>query len=219
MMPMLAMSVAWFDLVALGALAAGVVMGLRRGLSEELFPLVQWLAIFLICGATYKVPGDLLASLGKIQPGFAYVACYLALAALMLGGFALLRRVVGLKLVERQAIGAWETPLGGVAGAGRCACILLMILALLNAKYVSPEEQERLRQPRTGSDAPAVFAVESVQNDVFAGSRAGAFAQRSLGGLLITSSPPVGYFEKKIEGFGKKMERAVNEGIEAAEKK
>jgi len=218
-MPTLAISVAWFDLVAMGVLAAGVVAGLRHGLSEELFPLAQWLSIFLICGATYKVPGDLLASLGKVQPGLAYVICYLVLTALIFGGFALLRRVTGQKLVERHVFGVAETPLGGVAGAVRGACILLVVLAVLNARYVSPEERARLIQARAGGEAPSVFAVESVQHDIFAGSRAGVIAQGNFGGLLVTSSPPVAYFHKKIEGFGKKMERAVNEQLEAVEKK
>lgn len=218
MQPTLALSVAWFDLAALGVLAAGVVMGLRRGLSGELLPLAQWLAVFLLCGLTYEIPGVVLAPLAKIQPGIANVICYLALAAVILGGFALLRRAVGQKLLSQQQLGAWDAPLGALAGAARCACLLLVALALLNARYVSPEEEARLQTAGPGSLASAL-SVESIQHDALAGSRAGHFARAQLGGLFIKAQPPAGYFHKKIEGLGKKMERAIDEGIETTEKK
>lgn len=216
---MLATSPAWFDLAALAILAVTVMVGLRRGMSEELIPLVQWLTVCLVAGTNYKLPGDMLAAQWKIQPGLAYAICYLALTALIVGIFAIVRRVVGQKLIARHVFGALETPLGGLAGAGRGVCLLLVALAILNARYVSPEERERMNQPRTEEGALAAFTVESIQNEVFVRSRSGAFAQGNLGGLLLTSSPPVVYQQKKIEGFGKKMERAVNEQLEAFEKK
>ena len=45
----------WFDAVVVGVLAFGLFRGRRNGMSKEILPLFQWLAVVFVCGLFYSL--------------------------------------------------------------------------------------------------------------------------------------------------------------------
>ena len=47
----------WFDLVVLLVLIAGLHYGRKRGMSEELLPLLKWICLVIGCSYIYRPVG------------------------------------------------------------------------------------------------------------------------------------------------------------------
>ncbi len=179
----------WFDLVLIGTLVAGVIQGRRRGMSAELLDVLQWLMIVVVAALYYQPVGRAIAQFSQLSLVFSYICAYVFLAIVIKSAFAWLRTSVGEKLVGSDVFGNGEYVLGMGAGAVRCLCILLAILAVLNARYVPPDKQAanaRMQQDNFGSISFPTLA--SIQNDVFKGSLSGRFIRSHLGDQLIAQT-------------------------------
>jgi len=210
----------WFDWLVIAALAAGIWAGHKRGLSVELLDLAQWLAI-VIGGAIFcRSVGDSLSHSWRISPSATYPFSYLFAAIAIKIGFSLVSRALGHKPISKEYFGHAEVPLGMVAGAVRVGCMILVALALLNSKYVSPEEHEEWESEQRFSGGQARLpTIVDLQETVFTRSRAGWIVKQNLSAILVPPVKPVEFEIEKIEGYGKKMEKAVDEGIDAAERR
>ena len=80
----------WFDFVLVVVLVVGVFRGRKHGMSEELLPLLKWLAILFVCAFTYEPVGKLMA--GSFTPLSCYVIAYIGVGLLVAAGFAGLKR-------------------------------------------------------------------------------------------------------------------------------
>lgn len=207
------LAINWFDLVALAVLVGGVVLGRKNGMSEELLPLFQWLTILVVAALYYEPLGRFVARHTQLRLLYAYVGVYLFLLVLIRLFFGWVRHLVGEKLVQGDAFGRWEYYLGMVAGALRLGCILVVGLALLHAKHISPEQlaaQARMQQENFGNFSFPTLGI--LQQSVFNDSMTGRFVKRYLGDQLIASTPA----DRKLfqtEGLGRRRERAVEEAI------
>ena len=56
------LSVNWFDLVFVAVLIFGLIRGRRNGLSRELLPMLQWIALVIVCGMGYPSIADILTT-------------------------------------------------------------------------------------------------------------------------------------------------------------
>ena len=128
--------------------------------------------------------------------------------------FGLLRRGLGGKLIGSDIFGAAEYYLGMCAGAVRYACIVVVVMALLNARYYRPDEIKahiKYQQDNYGSVYfPTVCAL---QNEVFGESFTGRTIKTYLGMLLIRPTTPE---EKALgtAGIIKARERNVYDVLE-----
>ena len=84
-----------------------------------------------------------------------------------------------------------EYYLGMAAGLVRFACVVMLMLAVLNARYFSPEEiaaDDSFQKDVYGSKFfPGVSAL---QKEVFEHSLSGSFVKKQLEFLLITPTAP-----------------------------
>src|SRR5260221_5263132 len=185
------LGIGWIDLVIVGLLVVGVLRGRKRGISEELLDVVKW-ALIVVAGAlAYQPLGGFLASSTPFSPLSSYVAVYTGIALVFLLLFSYLRRAIGGKLIGSDIFGNAEYYLGMCAGVVRYACIILVGMALLNARYYPQAEVRahiKFQEDNYGSVYFPTFCA--VQNQVFVDSFTGRATKNYLGMLLIRPTSP-----------------------------
>jgi uncharacterized membrane protein required for colicin V production len=199
----------WFDLGLVLFLAFGFWRGRKRGMTKELLPTLQWLAILLGAGFGHVVLAKWLQQQGLIKQVFhnrfdertaALLSSYLAIALVICAIFSALKRKYNAKLEGSSVFGGNEYYWGVGAGLIRYICLVLVGLALLNAPYYSAHEiavikQEKLNtyaagggvkelQNDSGDFIPSVYQVQDV---VFKNSFVGPYIKKDLAMLLINT--------------------------------
>ena len=176
-----------FDILLVAVLVAGLVHGRKHGISIELPGMIKWVTLLLVCAAIYGPAGGLIAGFGEFDLLPCYVTAYLAMALLMFLLFSILERRLLPRLQGSDFFGRGEYFLGMGSGLLRFASILLVGLALLNAREFSPLEVRAMEQYQEDNYGSQVFpGLHSLQVAVFEHSFAGCFIKDDLGFLLIT---------------------------------
>jgi len=184
----------WFDMVVIIVLGFGLFRGRRNGMSKELLPLLEWLVLVPVCGLVYPMLAGVLG--GFITDKFwNCLLAYLALAAVVFLFFTILKHQFAEKMVKSNFFKGSEYYLGMLAGLVRYACVLMFVLALLNARVYTPAEiaQATAYDQKNfggglyeGNYFPHLFQVQAaVFKDSFVGSR----IKDNAGMLLINTSP------------------------------
>ncbi len=207
----------WFDVLIAIVVISGLVYGYKQGISVELVPMLKWITIVVVCGTFYKELGSELARSVQIQPNLAFVVVYLVMAGILMGIATAIKNAIGEKLVGAHVFGKAELPLGAIAGIIHFGCVIFVGLSLLSSAYVTEEELTGPPLPAESSLADH-FSPANIQRGVFHQARSGQLLKGYLGQWLIAAQPPVQYETKKIEGFGRKMEKAVEEDLAAGAK-
>src|SRR5690606_37706881 len=102
----------WFDLLLAGLLIFGFLRGRKRGMSEEMLDVFQWLTIIVVGALLYDPVGKLISRSGSMGLLYAYVIAYLLVALILKLVFSTVKRAVGEKLVHADAFGSFEYYLG-----------------------------------------------------------------------------------------------------------
>jgi uncharacterized membrane protein required for colicin V production len=169
----------------------GVLRGRRRGMSEELLDIIKWAVIVVVAGLFYEPTGLFLSQLSVFSLLFSYLFAYSAIALAIIGVFALIRKQVGEKVLSSETFGNGEYYLGMMAGAFRYACIILVAMAFLNARYYSPEEVKSAAHYQEDNFGSKFFVtMPDLQREVFGNSTCGRFAQNTLHVVLIRPTAP-----------------------------
>ena len=185
----------WFDMTVVVVLGFGLFRGRRNGMAKELLPLLQWLVMVPACGLGYALLAGVLAGFIPNKMWNCLVA-YLALALVVLIVFTILKRQFDEKLVKSNFFKGGEYYLGMMSGMVRYACVLLFVLALLNAPVYTPAEiaqQTAYDQKNFGGGLfagnyfPHLFQVQAA---VFKDSFVGPRIKDHLGMLLINTGQP-----------------------------
>lgn len=165
----------------------GVFRGHKQGMSQELLPLLEWLAIALTGSVAYQLIGDGLAQTSSVfSPWGSHVIGYLLAA----GGVAIVlvfvkRRFHG-KRMGSDAFGSNEYYLGMPAGMVRFFCMLLTGLALLNARLYTPQEIAAWKKYQMENfDSEYFQGLQALQAHVSEKSFTGSLIKEHLGFLLI----------------------------------
>lgn len=207
--------VSWFDLVTLTMLVLGAWRGRKRGVSEELLDMLQWVLIVTV-GAhlCQPVAQVLVAQTAVLGPTTTAVIVYLLIALLLKLVFTMFKRSVGQKLVESDVFGNLEYYLGIAAGALRFGCMLLFALALLNAKHVSSADLAASAKRQQEAFGSISFpTLGSLQQEVFVRSFTGKLINQHLHRLLI--QPPSRPGGQPRENVFRRHERTVEDVMRA----
>jgi len=181
----------WFDLALVAILIAGIFRGRKRGMSQELLTVLQWIAIVIACAITYQPIGDWLAGVSLFSTLTSYVTAYLATAAVVSIAFVLFKRAFHGKLIGSDAFGGAEYYLGMPAGMLRFACVLLAGLALLNARYYTQEEIQARKAYQNDVYGKEYFpGLQVLQENVLERSLTGPPIKKYLAFLLIKPTAP-----------------------------
>jgi uncharacterized membrane protein required for colicin V production len=181
-----------FDLIVIAVLIAGILRGRKHGMSEELIQLLQWLAIVFGCATVYEWGGQTFGAFtGLFGPLSRYLLAYIGAAIAIVVLFALLKRGLGGKLLGSDVFGRSEYYLGMGSGLLRFSCMLLVALALLNARYFSPTEVRAMEKFQDDVYGSNFFpTLQSLQQSVFEKSVTGPWIKSNLGFLLIKPTEP-----------------------------
>jgi uncharacterized membrane protein required for colicin V production len=188
----------WFDALVVVVLGFGLFRGRRNGMSKELLPTLLWLVLMPVCGLGYP---SLAGALTGFIPDklWSFIAAYLALALAVFIVFAILQQKFAEMLVKSDFFKGGEYYLGMLAGLVRYACVLLFVLALLNARVYTPAEitAQRARDqnnfgggPGSGFQGNFFPHLFTVQGAVFKESFLGKCVKNNLGRLLINTGQP-----------------------------
>jgi uncharacterized membrane protein required for colicin V production len=176
----------WFDLVLVAVLIMGIFRGRKRGMSEELMPVLQWVTIIIVCSIAYQPLGDWLAVVSLLNRLSSYVVAYLVIAVGVSLAFVLFKRLFHGKLIGSDAFGRGEYYLGMPAGMLRFGCILLAGLALLNAPFYTPQQIQAYKEYQMKNfDSEFFPGLQTLQANVFEESLIGPAIKKHLPFLLI----------------------------------
>jgi len=185
------LSVNMFDVGLLIVLVMGLFSGRKHGMSEELMSLLKWLAVLLGCGFLYEPLGSWLAQSSPFSLLSSFLMVYITIALAILGLFALVKHRLGGKLIGSDIFGRSEYYLGMGGGLVRFACIVLVFLAVLNARYFSPQEVRAMEAFQDDVYGKNYFPTwHTAQNVVFETSFSGSWIKDNLGFLLIKPTQP-----------------------------
>ena len=198
-MPNLALDnlpVNWFDAVVGGMLIIGLFRGRKHGMSKEILPLLKWVSLVLVCGIWYPMAAQLLVNTAELGRVPSNIFGYLLLAFVIFIVFSILKWFVANRRTESNLFGGGEYYLGMLSGMIRFACMLLAVLALLNAPYYTAAEIKKhdayvKRWFGGGLYSGNYFpSLHTVQEQVFTKSFTGPYIKDYLGPLLIEIAPP-----------------------------
>jgi uncharacterized membrane protein required for colicin V production len=175
-----------FDILLGAVLGLGLVQGRKRGMSGEWVGMIKWLIILCMCAVMYQPLGQLIAAPGVFSIVSSCLIAYLGVTLVILLIFSRAERRLRDKQVNTDFFGRGEYYLGMVSGGVRVSCILLVVLALLNARSFSPAEVQAMEDYQSSTYGTHVFpSLPSVQAAVFERSLTGPWIRHYLGFLLI----------------------------------
>jgi uncharacterized membrane protein required for colicin V production len=182
----------WFDLVFLVVLFFGLRIGRKHGMSDELPALLKWLAIALGCAFVYQPLGKIIVSRSSVFSELdAYLMAYVATALVIAAIFSVLKSALGEKWVSAEFFGGSEFYLGMISGCIRAACILIAVLALLNARsYNTAEVNAAIRYQKEVYGSNFFPTLQTIQAQVFERSMIGPTIKRDMAFLLIKPTRP-----------------------------
>jgi hypothetical protein len=183
----------WFDIFVLIMLMVGYERGKRRGMSQESLAVTKWVALVMICAIAYEPLGMWFSTATGVGKLTSFLIAYGFVALLVALIFLGLTRTLGTKLKGSDTFGKAEFYLGIPAGVVRFACIILALLALLNARFYSTAEVKAMAKFQNDNYGSNFFpTLSAIQDDVFRGSFVGSQVNNHLDFLLIKPTPAIG---------------------------
>lgn len=184
-------TLSWFDLAAVTLIVVGIFHGRKNGMSQELFNTMKWLAMLTISAAIYLPIGELILRFVPIAPIYGYISAYILANVALTAILVTVRKKIKDKMSGSDVFGRAEFPLGMVAGAFQYACMLVMFMAVLNAKYVDEEALERQDARQKKALGENFFpSPGNIHKDVLYGSIAGQTVRDFLSTQLMRQVNP-----------------------------
>ena len=200
----------YVDVVVVVWLIIGIIRGRKRGMTQELLPTMQWVAILFLAGLFYHPLADIIFSNtgGAFNRLWANVTGYLLIAVGIHMAVLWIKQVIGEKLTGSDMFGRWEYYFGMISGLVRFACIVLVLIALMHARiYSAAELAETEKMQKRNFEDIRFPTYGSVQHAVLAESFTGRLVEDNMSKLLISSTTPV---SKPTETIAKKREDTIN---------
>ncbi len=190
-MTMGSMAFGWFDLILVAVLVWGGLQGRKYGMSEQLLPLLRWIVALAVAAICYKPVGERLAAITPISTLSSYLGAYFLCILVVFISFAILKKLLGGKPISGDKFGRSEYYLGVVASVAKVACVVVAVLAFLNARAFSKEEIRRRTIYERDMYGSSFFPrLDTVQAMVFEKSFAGSVLHDYGSFLLIEPTTP-----------------------------
>ena len=183
----------WFDVALVVVLAFGLYRGRKNGMTKEIIPFFEWLAVILAAGFSYAVAAQIFINALSWGVTISFVLGYLTVAMLVFFVFLIPRKFLGPRLEGSNVFGGGEYYLGMMAGLLRYACVVVFVLALLNAPVYTAADIAATNAYNNrwfgggekGYSGNFFPNLQQVQASVFKSSLTGPFVKNNLGMLLI----------------------------------
>jgi uncharacterized membrane protein required for colicin V production len=199
-------------------LIVGIFRGRKRGMTQELLPTLQWMAIVVLAGLFYRPfsPIILQNTSGAFSRLWANVTAYVLIAFGIHLAYLWIKQLFGEKLTGSDCFGRAEYYLGMLAGLVRFACIIIVMCALMHSRFYTPAElAENENLQKKNLEGVRVPIYMTVQHAILMESFTGQFLDSKLHRLLIDSFSPN---KKTTESLARKKEDTINAILGPAKK-
>lgn len=205
----------WFDFIVLALLIFGLFRGRKNGMSEELLPILQVLLMVVLGARFYEPLGRMLfAKTSLFSLLFCFVSVYLAIAIVIKIIFGSIKTKVSEKITGADMFGRMEFYLGMLSGMIRYAGIIIMFLAVMNAKEISKAEMDRIAKLQKENFGDISFPTfGSIQDAVMNKSFTGKMARENIEDLLIKPTSPKATNIRDSDTIGRQREKQLDEVI------
>lgn len=139
-MPMLAITVGWFDLLFVVVLALGFWVGRKRGASNEHFPLLKWIAM-CVAGAFLSGPlGGLMHKWLGLSQYSSQIFGYAIGFGMIFIAFTVLGALNVNQILDGDFFGKGEPHVGGLMGSLKLVAILMVPLAMIHGRLMTENQ-------------------------------------------------------------------------------
>lgn len=178
----------YFDFIVVVWLIIGLFRGRKRGMSQELLPLLQWVGIVAACGLLYPPFTPLVRQYTLFGLLWSRVTAYLLIAFGVHLIYLWFKQMLATKLVEKDPFGRGEFYLGMMAGVIRFGCMLIVGMALMNSRVATAAELAQNEKFQAANFSDIRFPTYGeVQHDVLIDSFTGNLVESRLNTVLIAS--------------------------------
>jgi len=209
----------YFDVFVVLWLMLGIYLGRKRGMSQEVLPMLQWIIIMVLAGLFYAPIAQFLHQNANLGNVLAAVIGYVLVGLVVHFIFLWIKNAIGEKLVGSDMFGRGEYYLGMTAGAIRFACILVCLIAVMNVRIISAEEMARTEKVQEKNFEGIRFPTYgSIQHAILFDSLSGRAVKANLNNFLIASTTSQGGKSGGSESVAKRKEQELNDILGAPKK-
>ena len=208
----------YFDIVAIVWLIIGLYWGRKRGMSQELLPLLQWLGILAAGGLLYGPLSSVVHQCTQFGSLWSNITAYLLIILCVHLAYMWCKGVFAEKLVKKDVFGRGEFYLGMLAGSVRFGCILLVGMALMNSRVATAAELAKTEKFQAAWFSDIRFPTYGeFQQDVLFKSFAGSWVQSNLKSILIATEAPAP--APKTETIAQRSNKTIDDILTQTSKK
>jgi uncharacterized membrane protein required for colicin V production len=188
----------WFDAAILVLLGFGVFRGRKNGMTREIAPTTQWLAVVFAAGLGYPPLAQVYTTQCHMDKLWSALAAYMSIAGVLFLIFTPIKRTFKNRAEKGGLFGGSEYYLGMCAGPVRYALIIVFALALLNARSYTAAEIAAKKAYNERWYGGGLYSgnympdLHTAQDSVFKQSFSGPYIQSAIGLLLIQTGPGSG---------------------------
>ena len=196
----------WFDGALVAVLGFGLFRGRKNGMSKEILPTLEWIAIVVAAGLTYTFAAQFYNTTCGLSELLSALLGYLSVTLVVWFVFSLLKKALQQRLTGSNLFGNAEYYLGMPSGMIRYACIALFALALINARHYTAKDIADKKAYNERWYGGGIYSgdyipdLHTVQEDVFKKSFTGPYINDYLAMMLIQTGPDSTLSEKDGKG-------------------
>jgi len=181
----------YVDLIVAVWLIIGLLRGRKRGMTQELLPTLQWVAIVVVAGLFYKPFAVVIKQYAQFEQLWSNILAYLLIAFGVHLVYLWVKHVIHEKLIGSDIFGRAEYYLGMVAGVIQFACMVIVACALMNSRVYTRAELAKTEKIQSDAFSDIRFPTYgTIQQAVLFQSFSGTLVETNLHSLLIASSTP-----------------------------
>jgi uncharacterized membrane protein required for colicin V production len=176
----------WFDAAVAVWLIIGIFRGRKHGMSQELLPVTQWIAIIIVTSLFYLQLAHVMADYTKLTLWPCAIICYVVIGCFVYAMLGKLKKKLDDAFQEGDYFGKGEYYLGMTSGVIRFTCILIALLAIMNSRIITKAERDAtLKMQEKNFEGVRFPTYGEVQNTVLFESATGNLVRAYLGHFLI----------------------------------
>jgi uncharacterized membrane protein required for colicin V production len=200
----------YFDIVAVLWLIIGLYWGRKRGMSQELLPLLQWLGIVAAGGLLYGPFSSVIHQCTQFGSLWSNITAYLLIILCVHLAYMWFKGMFAEKLVKKDVFGRSEFYLGMVAGFMRFGCILLVGMSLMNSRVATAAELAQTEKFQAAWFSDIRFPTYGeFQQDVLFKSFTGSWVESNLTSVLIAPAAPAP--APKLETIAQRSNKTIDD--------
>jgi uncharacterized membrane protein required for colicin V production len=214
---MAAMHLNWFDLVVITWLVIGIFRGRKNGMSQELLPLFQWIAVIIVASLTYMPAARMLVHYTGLTLLPCLLISYVFIGTMVYALLGKLKPMLDKTFQDGDYFGGGEYYMGMTSGVIRFTCIIVALLAMMNARIITKSERDAtLRMQEKNFEGVRFPTYGEVQYAMLFESTSGSFIRDYMSNFLIQSinmAPPVPKPTRRptsVAQFQKQKEESFN---------